>query len=501
MSDTAQFDASLPAPYKENWREAYRADDGDSPRSASYQAPGGEAIPFIQKSFRFSGGQARDTAEYPFGGLWSNEYLNEKPQSLTVEGYVRGPAYIARRNRLIEALRVPTDDDHPGYIDLPFWGRFPVVVGDNYEVSENTDEQGQCAVSITFIRAGVSVTERAGGGDAGGADALLSSEAAFEKAAENLETAAIADFETRLPDDKLDKATLASCFGRLKSKLLGILGRIQGMQTTLNAMTAEVLGIINLINRGVLLPRELARTLFNAGASIVGGVLEIKNSIALYGRRSDTVSSLDKPSLPLPDNEKNVLVVFLSVDANTLSGGSDDSGGVSGSGGSDDSDGSSGSDGSDGESGSGGSDDSGGASGSGGSDSPGGSSGLSGKEVTETAIDNLYRTMAFLSSARIIVNMDSLTYEKAQGYWRLLEKLEHSIDRENPCLYAAVRDLRAALSRELSRSALNAEMIRNVSAAAPLLCLAYYLGCDEDKLRELNRVADSFIIEGDVIYV
>jgi hypothetical protein len=296
MSDTAQFDASLPAPYKENWREAYRAEDGDSPRVASYQAPGGEAVPFIQKSFRFSGGQARDTAEYPFGGLWSTEYLNEKPQSLTVEGYVRGPAYIAQRNKLIEALRVPTDDDHPGYIDLPFWGRFPVVVGDNYEVSENTDEQGQCAVSITFTRAGVSVTERTGGGvterteasvtertgggvaertgggDAGGVDTGPSSEAAFEKAAENPEAAAIADFEARLPDDKLDKATLASCFGRLKTKLLGVLGRIQGMQTTLNAMTAEVLGIINLINRGARLPRELAQPLFNAGASIVGGI-------------------------------------------------------------------------------------------------------------------------------------------------------------------------------------------------------------------------------------
>jgi hypothetical protein len=97
----ARFNASLPTPYEENWREAYRADSGDSPRTASYQAPGGEAIPFIQKSFRFSGGQSQDTAEYPFGGLWSNEYLNEKPQSLTVEGYLRGPAYIAQRNKLI----------------------------------------------------------------------------------------------------------------------------------------------------------------------------------------------------------------------------------------------------------------------------------------------------------------------------------------------------------------------------------------------------------------
>jgi len=35
----------------------------------------------------------------------------------------------------------------------------------------------------------------------------------------------------------------------------------------------------------------------------------------------------------------------------------------------------------------------------------------------------------------------------------------------------------------------------------PILHLAYYLGCDEDELRRLNSIADSFVIEGDVIYV
>jgi hypothetical protein len=123
------------------------------------------------------------------------------------------------------------------------------------------------------------------------------------------------------------------------------------------------------------------------------------------------------------------------------------------------------------------------------------------QEATKTAMENLYRTMAFLAAARIIANMDSLTYKKAEGYWRLIKNLEESIDRENPVVYAAVQDVCTALSRELSGRELSAEMIRNVTAAAPLLYLAYYLGCDEDKIRELNSVADSFIVEGKVIYV
>jgi prophage DNA circulation protein len=381
MSDHAQFEASLPTPYKENWREAYRADSSESPRMASYQAPGGEAIPFIQKSFRFSGGQSKDTVEYPFGGLWSNEYLNEKPQSLTVDGYLRGPAYIVQRNNLIEALRTPTDDDKPGYIDLPFWGRFPVVVNDNYEISETTDEQGQCAVSISFTRAGVSITDRL--------DALPPASVQFEKSKFDLIIAAINDFVNKLSIDRLNITSLMAGFGQIKKTLLNIVGRIQGAQTILNGITNEVRGIESLINQGVRAPLEFAQAHFSAGMSIAEGILEIKNSAALYGQvknRGDYLKGLftgnttedetSQPSLPAPDNEKNVLIIFLSADTYTLS---EEAATVS-------------------------------------------------QEATITAIENLYRILAFLVSTTIIANMDSLTYKKADGYWRLLKKLGESIN-------------------------------------------------------------------------
>jgi hypothetical protein len=490
MSDNAQFNAALPKPYKNNWKEAYRADTTESPRMASYRAPGGEAIPFIRKSFRFSGGQSQDTAEYPFGGLWSNAYLNEKPQSLNIEGFLRGPTYISRRNRLIEALRIPTDDDTPGYIDLPFWGRFPVVVSDKYEVSEDSDEQGQCKVSITFTRAGVSITERAGhagsdatrntentGGNAAGnaersggditgrTDALPSAANQLESATAQMEASAIENFAGELTEEKIDKVTFAAAFGHVKTELLSIIGRIQGAQTFLNAMTAEVPGIINLIDRGIRLPGEPAQTLFNAGASIVGGIKNIKNSVAMYGKMGNMTSFIGisgsggaeenetsgttAPSLPPPDNEKNVLVLFLSAGTYTL---------------------------------------------------PVEAATVS-REATKAAIENLYKIMAFSVSAQLIANMDSLTYKKAGAYRRLMEKPADSINRENPNLYAAIRDMRIALSMELSSRELSREMTRTVSTAAPLLYPAYYLGCNEEKIRELNGVADSFVVKGDVIYV
>jgi prophage DNA circulation protein len=429
----AQFDASLPPPYKENWREAYRADSSESPRTASYQAPGGEAIPFIQKGFRFSGGQSNDTAEYPFGGLWSNERLNEKPQSLAVDGYLRGPSYIAQRNKLIEALRVPTDDDNPGYIDLPFWGRFPVVVSDNYEISEAADEQGQCSLSISFTRAGVSISDRM--------EALPPASAELDNAAAELEAAAVADFEAKL-NNQTDAIALMAAFGSIKAMLLSVLGKIQGAASFLNGITNEILGIANLINQGVRIPREFAQALFNAGTAIAGGILEIKNSFGLY--RWDSLSNYFR------NNERNALIIFLSANANTL---------------------------------------------------PEKEAATVSQKATAAASENLYRTMAFSVSARLIANMDSLTYKKAGGYWRLLEKLEESIDRENPAVYAAMQAVHNALSRALSEREISREMARRIPAAAPLLCLAHYLGCDEGKIRELNSVADSFTVEGGVIYV
>jgi len=445
MNAEQRFDAALPAPYKEKWREAYRADSSESPRAASYQAPGGEAVPFIQKSFRFSGGQSKDTAEYPFGGLWSNEYLNEKPQSLTVDGYLRGPDYITRRNKLIEALRVPTGDDNPGYIDLPFWGRFPVVVSDSYEISETADEQGQCAVTVSFTRAGVSIDDRM--------DELPPASEELENAAEKLKIAAIDGFEARLKG-RMDIKALMAAFGKFKNILLGILGRIQGAQAFLNAMTNEALGIMSLINRGISLPREYAQALLNAATSIAGGIFEIKNSAALYGRDISGVASTNAsasaaPSLPPPDNAGNVLINFLSADTYTLSE----------------------------------------------------ETATPSQEATETAAENLYRTTAFLVSAQIIANMDFLSYKKASGYWRLLEKLEESIDRENPAVYAAMQAVHNALSRELSGREISRETSRDIPAPVPLLYLAHRLGCGEDRLRELNSVADSFVIEGDVSYV
>jgi prophage DNA circulation protein len=431
------FDPSLPKPYSEDWRENYgfRYNDEDKKHYyekiqdsllTTYQAPEGTPVPFVLDSVRLSGGQSVDTAEYPFFGLWSSTPLNEKPQAITVSGFIRGDTYIKNRNALIEALRVKTDDETPGFLDLPLWGRFPVVVL-NYEVEEKGKESGQCSVSITLTRAGVTVEERwkFEGGFEG--KTALARGALAEKAIEQ--------FNKDLKDN-IDPAAMVSAFDRFTKNLIGIIGRAQGVVSHLNAMTNEVVGITNLIAQGIRSPRELAQALFSAADSIVTGIMEIKNSA------DDTASYFR-------DNFKNILSQFLSKSNYSLDT----------------------------------------------------EAATVKQTITREASENLYRTMSLCAAAQIFVQLESPTYQQAKNYWALYEKLEASVDQSNPAIYRAVQNMRIAAVRELAARNLDTELVKHIAVPVPLLYLAHYLGCDNEKLRQLNKPADSFVMSGEVIYV
>lgn len=439
---TEKIDVTLPAPYDNNWKAARRENTEGSPRYTSYQPPGGVLIEFIQKSFNFSGGQSVDTAEYPFDGKWSNERLNETPQTLTIEGYLRGSDYIAKRTGLIEAFRVPTGDASPGYLDLPFWGRFPVVVID-YKVSESADEQGQCEINLTLKRACMSAVDRA----------AVPTAKSITETSEKLKEAAIADYESTLKGN-IDNNTAAGAFARIKEKLLNITGRVRGIKTAIDTMVTKVTGITNLIAEGVRLPGELARAMFNAVEAVVAGIMEIAAAA-----KSNSYGATESPyPMPANNNIQNALLMFLSAATYELNL----------------------------------------------------SAATVQEQATKEATENLYRIAAFSAASALLTELAETgadsdisypSYQKMNAYIKLLEKLDGSIGKENPAVYAALEEVRIAVSQKLTEKELSAELRRDIPLPMPLLALARYLGCDENKLRELNNIADSFVVQGNVIYV
>ena len=201
------FDQSLPKTYSDFWREAY-GQESDTPRLTSYQAPGGEPVVFACDSVSLGGGQNVDTAEYPYG-FWSNVRLGEKPHTLRIKGHLIGESYIGERNKLVAALQAATDDDNPGFIDLPLWGRFKVVV-ESWGVAEEKQKTGMSDLSIELKRAGYSDSKRL-------ADAN-ENVPGINKAVSSLKDSSVSAFAKALSKTK-DIAKLTQCFGKMSSKL------------------------------------------------------------------------------------------------------------------------------------------------------------------------------------------------------------------------------------------------------------------------------------------
>jgi prophage DNA circulation protein len=419
----ARFDISLPVPYREKWREAYRSDKDDSPRLSSYQPPDGEPIPFIYKSLDFSGGLLIDTAEYPFFGLWSNETLNQKTQAITVHGYLRGEYYLQQRVDFLDALMIPTSDDSPGFFDHPLWGRFKVVV-ENYNISESANENGQCEITLTFKRAGVSLEARAG--------SLIRHDLFKPENAANTAVKLFAKINSAT-------ATLHKGFGVIKAQLLSITGTLQLPQDTLNGIVNEIAGVENLIAQGIQSPMLFAQVLVNSAFSIAAGAASVKESAQAVGEYFSGQNN----------NKRKTVLNFLAAAKWTL---------------------------------------------------PIVTATVK-EEETKKAAENLYRTISLCAAAKIMNEMEEARRNQMDGYWALYTRLENSISLEDPDVYKAVAEMRSALSAKLRQSAMNRELKRTVGSPVPLLFLLHHLGCDDNRLRAMNAIEDSFLISGEVSYV
>ena len=441
------FDPSLPRTYSDSWREAY-GQGTDTPRLSSYQAPDGEPVVFAYDSISLGGGQNIDTVEYPFG-FWSNTKLGDKTHTIRIKGHVIGEDYIKQRSVLVAAFQVPTDDDTPGFLDLPLWGRFKVVV-ETWNVDEEKQKNGMSEISLELKRAGYSDTKRL--------DTAIANlnKQNVDSAVSNLKKVSVASFAKTIEKAK-DTNMLASGFENLTKALANIVGRIQGASSVMNSMVSKINSVTSLIAQGIRAPKELAQAFVSAVYGIVSGVLEIKNAAdetASYFMGSDDEDSDSGDSVMekfIQRNEKNVVMNFLTASNYELSD----------------------------------------------------------EAITEQqwntkkAVENLYRMTAFGAVAQLFVKIDPDTqsFDKQSGLWTLFEFLEESIDRENPDVYAAVEETRIACAETLLTYSYDRELKRHIRQSMPLLPLALYLGCDAQKIRTRNEVADSFLIEGDVIYV
>ena len=243
----------------------------DTPRLTSYQAPGGEPVVFAYDSIELGGGQNVDTAEYPHG-YWSNKTIGLKPHTITLKGHLIGEKYIKSRTELADSLNVLTDDDTPGFIDLPLWGRFKIVVVD-WKIAEAANENGLCNLSIEFKRAGSSDEKRLK------AAAKGLEEVSVESAVEAVKTSALSAFEKALKKG-FNLNTLLKALAKITNVLSAIVGRVQGAISFVNGIANKINGITSLIAQGIRSPMTLMKSVSSAVFGVVAGIQDIKNALS-----------------------------------------------------------------------------------------------------------------------------------------------------------------------------------------------------------------------------
>jgi len=268
-NDTAGF----PTPVSKNWRTAIRLTGEIGKGSASFQAPGGEPLPFIWEEHDLTGGFRNDKHEYPFLGGWWPQQLNELPQSYQVTGIIRGDDYLTRRNTFISALRTPSTVEKPAYLVLPTWGRFPVMVA-AWGIKETSKRLGQVTFAMTFDRVPKSIKAE-----------LQIEEAphSVSKKYNNLAAYTAVAFEEAVDNSALAKTALLSSLGKVTTTMAGIVGRIQAPLSTIASLSSAISGIAAQAETLIETPSTYVAALFAAASEIVNAVVGISD--ALYDQK------------------------------------------------------------------------------------------------------------------------------------------------------------------------------------------------------------------------
>lgn len=427
---------TLPQTTSTSWREAYTIKN-----LPSYTPPNSvKEIDFILDNIKIAGGQSVYNGEYPFNGKWSNTAINEKTQIITVSGFLRGEKYIEKRNELVEALRIETNDDNAGYLFLPLWGRLKVVVL-GWSVDESVNENGQCKIEINLNRVGESETERL--------KSLDYVNTVIEDA-NALKNNSVLSLSEKLKQN-FDANTFISSIKIGMSKLENIIARIQGNASEINNMVKSVNALTALIAQGVKTPAIIAEAFSNIAGSIANGVIQIKQS-AYQSRDSvkssySNIASYFSVSSSSDKNEVKALVALSNTSSLDFTN----------------------------------------------------ENMISIKQVhTATETANFIKLIAIYTMS-LILEDGSETKDKLKNYLALYEKLFNSIDLNDSSIYSSVLTLKLSTISSLENK--NLESVKNIefNKTQTLLYAQKYLACE--KLRELNNIEDSFNIDRKINYV
>lgn len=234
----------------------------DSYRTASFRG-----LEFHVESHDAKFGRRQVTHEFPQRDEPYTEDLGRKAREFTVDAYLIGDDYPAKKNRLIDAC----ESEGPGELVHPYLGNMEVVCT-GLTVRESVSDLRMCRLQISFVEAGQAKFPT------NVADPVRSVSAAATKVTSAAGTGFLSRFTTNgFPSFVIDSAA----------------GRVQGLSSLLQNLTAnpvaEAQTVAGFFNRVRALGND-ALELVTTPATLVAEITGIVGSIrSVFGSRADGV--------------------------------------------------------------------------------------------------------------------------------------------------------------------------------------------------------------------
>lgn len=238
-------------------------------------------VPFFVDSHEAELGRRVQVHEFPFRDLPQAEDLGRKARVLTVQAYVLGADYMARRDALIRAVERPG----PGQLEHPYLGELKATCT-NCRLTETTREGGMARLSLDFVESGEArfVTSQASTADnvrSSRDNTLLMAQAAFDarykvagrpefvaEASQSLlgsalETMQAAAGKVRAVADKV--AQLTRAVTQAKQQFISI---VYAPASAAQAVLSNLRLLVREVAYGPREALDLARTLFRFGLDL-----------------------------------------------------------------------------------------------------------------------------------------------------------------------------------------------------------------------------------------
>lgn len=213
-------------------------------------------VPFDVEGGDLSGGRRVQTHEYPGRDKPYTEDLGRGVRRLSVEAFLVGDDYMARRDRLLAAL----EEGGSGELVHPWHGRMTVCVdGDSgFRVRHASREGRYCAITISFVEAGELAFPAASASTR--SQSLL--------AADALRTASIDDFIASFSLDGIPAFGVTDAV----SSATSMLNKLDGALLSLGGVLKSPASLIGDMTALLYAPQTFAQRLyglFNTGASFL----------------------------------------------------------------------------------------------------------------------------------------------------------------------------------------------------------------------------------------